>query len=85
MSGQGGGRDRGRGRGRGRRGRRGHDDEEESGMTLDEYEAMQRRPRPTALAAARPSGAVRPCLYCIFILNCSSCWCNVCWTAASQL
>ncbi|DBA71488.1 TPA: hypothetical protein ACH3X2_011280 [Trebouxia sp. C0005] len=38
-----GGRDRGRGRGRGRRGRRGHDDEEDSGMTLDEYEAMQRK------------------------------------------
>jgi len=51
-----GGRDRGRGRGRGRRGRRGHDDEEDSGMTLDEYEAMQRRPKPTMPAAAHPLG-----------------------------
>lgn len=25
-------------------------------MTLDEYEAMQRRPRPTALPAAHPHG-----------------------------
>lgn len=57
---QGGGCDRGRGRGRGRRGRRGHDGEEESGMTLDEYEAMQRRPKPTALPAAHPSGTVYP-------------------------
>ena len=55
---QGGGRDRGRGRGRGRRGRRGHDDEEESGMTLAEYEAMQRRPKLTA--AARSSGKLLP-------------------------
>lgn len=51
-----GGRDRGRGRGRGRgrRGRREHDEEEESGMTLDEYEAMQRRPRPAVATAAGP-------------------------------
>ncbi|KAL3148086.1 hypothetical protein ABBQ38_014371 [Trebouxia sp. C0009 RCD-2024] len=49
-----GGRDRGRGRGRGRRGRRGYDDEEDSGMTLDEYEAMQRRPKPSMVAVAHP-------------------------------
>ncbi|KAL0052226.1 hypothetical protein WJX82_010182 [Trebouxia sp. C0006] len=48
-------RDRGRGRGRGRRGRRGHDDEEDSGMTLDEYEAMQRKPKP-AMPAVHPLG-----------------------------
>ena len=49
-----GGRDRGRGRGRGRgrQGRRGYDDEEESGMTLDEYEAMQRRPKSATSPAA---------------------------------
>ncbi len=48
-------RDRGRRRGRGRRGRRGHDDEEDSGMTLDEYEAMQRKPKP-AMPAVHPLG-----------------------------
>lgn len=51
-----GGRDRGqgRGRGRGRRGRRGYDDEEEAGMTLDEYEAMQRKPGTAAMTPAGP-------------------------------
>ena len=37
--------------GGGGRGRRGHDDEEESGMTLDEYEAIQRKPKPVMPAA----------------------------------
>lgn len=50
-----GGRDKGRGRGRGRRGRRGHDDEEDSGMTLDEYEAMQRKPK-LVMPAVHPLG-----------------------------
>ncbi|KAL0034734.1 hypothetical protein WJX77_004661 [Trebouxia sp. C0004] len=51
-----GGRGRGRERGRGRWGRRGHDDEEEdSGMTLDEYEAMQRKPKPV-MPAVHPVG-----------------------------
>ena len=53
-----GGRDRGRGRGRGRRGRRGRDDEEDSGMTLDEYEAMQRKPKP-AMPAGHPLGTMK--------------------------
>ena len=51
-----GGRDRGRARGRGRRGRRRHEEEEESGMTLDEYEAMQRKPKPAQTSATQQMG-----------------------------
>lgn len=37
-------------------------------MTLDEYEAMQRMPKPTAPAAARSSGKLLPCVLCVNLL-----------------
>ena len=33
-------------------------------MTLDEYEAMHRRPKPTAPLAASTSGNLLPCIVC---------------------